>query len=316
VTIDGQRRGTTPLTISDLAPGAHKVLLSFEGYLDNASEVTIKAGATDHMERTLTRAPSAANQTAVAAPKKGGSKLPWIRGGVGLVGGGVAIAAGAGGGGGTVVTPPVVPPPSTTCTINITRTSFTFGFAGGSVDADVTTNVPTCAWSFSNLPSWLTLSNSSGTGNQTVKFTAQANIVDNNSTSERTAAPTVGGQSLSVSQSGLTCTYTLELYVNDNPFVGGGATTAGANDRQLILNTGADCRWTGVSSVTWMDFRSARSPISGTGPRPRGQMDIRFDANPGGQRQGTITVGGRSISFTQCPNGFRGNAEKTACVPG
>lgn len=316
VAIDGQRRGTTPLTLNDLAPGAHKVMLSFEGYLDNAGEVTLEAGDTERIERTLTRTPAPAGAPSVAPPK-GGSKLPWILGGVAVVGGGAALALAGGGGEKTsTVSPTTTTTTIPACVVNVSRSSLSFGVAAGSQQVDVTTTTTNCAWSFTNVPSWLTVSPSSGTNNQTVTFAAQANVADNSSTSQRTASLAVGNQTVSVTQLGLACSYTLELYVNDNPFVGSGATTAGANDRQLILTTSPECRWTGTSSASFLNFRSAPSPISGTGSRARGQLDIRFDANTGGQRQGSITVAGRTINFTQCAPGFRGNAAKTACEPG
>jgi hypothetical protein len=305
VTIDGQRRGTTPLVLNDVPPGPHRVLLTLEGYLDNASDVTTRAGDTARIERTLTRAqtsaPAQAGPAAAPPPKGGGSKLPWILGGAAAAGAGVAIAAASGGGGNG---PENGPPP---CTVTISRTSFSFGFGGGSQTADVTTNQTSCTWSFSNLPSWLAASPTTGTGNATVSFTAEANTVENGSTQSRSATFTLASSSLNASQEGLTCNNTATIQQNDNiTAVGGGGTlNQPENDRHVILQTAAECRWTGQSSVPWMLFRQTNTTtISGTGPRVaeggNPTLPVAFQPNPGARRTGMLRVATTTFNVTQC----------------
>jgi PEGA domain len=305
VTVDGQRRGTTPLTLNDLAPGAHKLLLSFEGYLDNASEVTTKAGDTERIERNLTRTPAQA-APAVAAPK-GGSKLPWIIGGVAAVGGGAAIALGGGGGDKGTSTAPTSTPTTTTVpvsSVNISRTAFTFGFAGGSLQADVT--CAGCSWAFGGIPSWFTVQPASGTGNNTVTVRADANTAENGSTNTRSVVFTVGSTNLTASQDGLTCTNTVATRDNLTSVGNGGTVNAAQNDRFFTIVTAAECRWTGRTSTSWMTFReNGATTVSGTGPRvgednAGTKLAVVFQPNTGARRTGTITIASTNFSVIQC----------------
>ena len=305
VTVDGQRRGTTPLTLSDLAPGAHKVLLSFEGYLDNASEVTTKAGDTERIERNLTRAPAQGAAPAVAAPK-GGSKLPWIIGGVAAVGGGAAIALsggggdGGGGGGGPTTTTTI---PSSS--VNISRTAFAYGFAGGSLQADVTCT-GSCSWTFGGIPSWLTVQPASGSSNTTVTLRADANTSENGSTNTRSAVLTVGSSNLTASQDGLTCTNTVATRDNLTSVGNGGTVNAPQNDRFFTIQTAAECRWTARTSTSWIYFReNGATTISGTGVRvgedaAGAKLAVVFQQNTGARRTGTITIASSNFSVIQC----------------
>lgn len=302
VTVDGQRRGTTPLVLSDLAPGAHKILLSFEGYLDNASEVTTKAGDTERIERNLTRAPAQGAAPAVAAPK-GGSKLPWIIGGVAAVGGGAAIAlSGGGGGGGESTTTTTIPTP----TVSISRTAFTFGFAGGSLQADVTCSAGTCSWAFGSIPSWLTVQPASGSGNTTVTVRADANTAENGSTSTRSAVFTIASVNLTASQDGLACANTVATRDNLTSVGNGGTVNAPQNDRFFTIVTAAECRWTARTSTSWMTFReNGAMAVSGTGVRVAedaagAKLAVVFQQNTGARRTGTITVASSNFSVIQC----------------
>jgi hypothetical protein len=312
VTIDGQRRGTTPLVLNDLAPGAHRVLLSLDGYLDNASEVTTRAGDTERVERTLTRA--AAQPAAAAAPAKGGSKLPWILGGAAAVGGGVALAAGSGGGGGggggggtggTV--PPTTTTATPTCNVTITRSSFSFGAGGGSQQADVLTNTANCTWAFSNIPSWLRVSPATFTGNNTVTFTADPNTVENGSSQSRSGTNFVlPPTTLTVTQEGVTCANTVATRDNLASVGNGGTVNAAQNDRYFTIQTNGECRWTARTSASWMYFRSnGTTTISGTGVRvgedaAGEKLAVVFQQNTGGRRTGTITVATTTFNVTQC----------------
>lgn len=318
VAIDGQRRGTTPLTLNDLAPGAHKVMLSFEGYLDNAGEVTLKAGDTERIERTLTRTPAPAGAPAVAPPK-GGSKLPWILGGVAVVGGGAALALAGGGGtdGTSTVTPTTTTAPVTTqCTYSITRTTFPFGFGGGSLQADLSANPGTCTWAFGTLPSWLRATPSSGTGTQTVTLTAESNIVENSSTSQRVSTIGVATLTLSVTQDGLTCPNTVATRDNLTSVGNGGTVNPPSppnNDRYFTIQTAGECRWTGRTSTSWMNFReNGTNAVSGTGVRvgedsAGAKLAVVFQPNTGARRSGTITIASTNFNVTQCA------ATETSC---
>ena len=97
-----------------------------------------------------------------------------------------------------------------------------------------------CAWTgVSNSTPWLTVtSGASGAGNGTVAFSATANP---NGT-PRTGTLTIGGQTFSVNQAAVGCTYALSPA--SQSVVAGGGTGSTA----VTAPTG--CAWTGVSNDT------------------------------------------------------------------
>jgi hypothetical protein len=54
VTINGQPRGNTPLTINDLAPGEYEVLMSMPGYRTFTTSVRVVAGERVRAAASLT----------------------------------------------------------------------------------------------------------------------------------------------------------------------------------------------------------------------------------------------------------------------
>jgi len=65
--IDNLLRGTTPLTVTDLAPGDHQVRVSEDGYVDDTTTTTITPGQVSPLALTLTAAPTP-TATPVPAP--------------------------------------------------------------------------------------------------------------------------------------------------------------------------------------------------------------------------------------------------------
>ncbi|MCK5660991.1 MAG: PEGA domain-containing protein, partial [Methanosarcinales archaeon] len=53
VYLDGNYKGTSPLTINDVAPGNYKVKLTRNGYTDETISVSVKAGARETVSKTL-----------------------------------------------------------------------------------------------------------------------------------------------------------------------------------------------------------------------------------------------------------------------
>ena len=92
------------------------------------------------------------------------------------------------------------------CTYAIAPTSGSVPAGGGTGSTGVTSPAG-CAWTgVSNSTSWLTVTGgASGSGNGTVAFSAAAN----SSTSSRTGTLTIAGQSFSVTQPGIACTYAI-----------------------------------------------------------------------------------------------------------
>ena len=142
-----------------------------------------------------------------------------------------------------------------------------------------------CTWSAVSNASWITLTGAtSGSGNGTVPYSVAAN----STTSARTGTLTVAGQTFTVNQAALACSYTLSA----DESVGGGRRRVRIDERRR-RPTG--CAWTGVSNNTsWLTVTSG---ASGTG---NGTVAFNATANPNtSPRTGTITIGGQTFSVNQ-----------------
>ena len=87
------------------------------------------------------------------------------------------------------------PPPPPPCTYSLDPTSGTVPAAGGQGQFQVTTQSG-CTWTAATTASWITITNSAGTGTGNVTFTAQANP----DTMPRSATISAGGQVYTVNQ--------------------------------------------------------------------------------------------------------------------
>ncbi|NMB78826.1 MAG: PEGA domain-containing protein, partial [Methanomicrobiales archaeon] len=57
VTVNGQDRGATPLTVSDLRPGSYQVAFTLPGYYEFSTPVTVEAGRISEVKATLAALP-------------------------------------------------------------------------------------------------------------------------------------------------------------------------------------------------------------------------------------------------------------------
>jgi hypothetical protein len=143
------------------------------------------------------------------------------------------------------------------CTYVLAPTSASFSAGSGSGTLSMTT-ANSCSWSASTTVSWVSLtSGTSGTGSGTIQYTVGAN----SGTASRSGAISAGGQSLSISQSGVS-TYTLSGTVTD-AFLG--SPVAGAS---VVIASGPSSGSTSTSS-------NGRYVLSGLLP---GAYVIQFSA--------------------------------------
>ena len=77
VIVDGEVRGTSPIILPNLAPGAHRVVIKRAGFLENSADVEVTAGRTTTLDRALSPEPrtgtgrqSPPKQTAPAPPQR------------------------------------------------------------------------------------------------------------------------------------------------------------------------------------------------------------------------------------------------------
>jgi hypothetical protein len=89
VAIDGQARGRTPITLSDVGAGDHRVTLTMDGYLENSRTVTVAVGRESNVQVTLTPNPR-------VSAKKGGMPK-WLLPAIGAGAAGAVVAATSGG---------------------------------------------------------------------------------------------------------------------------------------------------------------------------------------------------------------------------
>lgn len=158
---------------------------------------------------------------------------------------------------------------------------------GGSGAVSLTTAAD-CTWTAASDSSWLTVTPSSGTGSASLQVTAAAN----NGTSSRTGVVTVGGRTFTLTQAGLTCSYSVSPASANAPASGG----AGA----LAITTTTGCSWTAVSDSAWLTL----SPGSGAGS---GSVTWTAAANAGAaSRAAQLLVAGQGVVITQAGLGVSG----------
>jgi hypothetical protein len=142
-----------------------------------------------------------------------------------------------------------------------------------------TTN--TCTWTASSNASWITLtSGASGTGDSRVGYLVLPNVGGS-----RSGTLTIAGQTFTVTQSPLVCSYSVSpnnLKV-DSP----------AGSDSISVSTSSTCSWTASSNVSWI---SVTSGASGTGD---GTVTVAYSANTGKDRKGTVMVAGRTVTIDQ-----------------
>lgn len=170
------------------------------------------------------------------------------------------------------------------CTASLSSTSESLGSAGGTRVVSVT--IPTgCPWGATSNASWITVTAGAGpnsSGNGGVTFSVAANT----STTPRTGTLTIAGLTLTVSQSGVTCNYTVTP-------TSANASATGGTDAVSVTSV-AGCAWTATSAVSWM---SVTSGASGSGS---GSVSYSVAANPTTQsRSGVLTVAGQAVTITQ-----------------
>ncbi len=173
---------------------------------------------------------------------------------------------------------------SVPCAYAISPTSKSLAAAGGSNSVSVSvTSGSGCAWTAVSNVSWLTItSGASGTGNGTVSYTAAAN----SSTSPRTGTMTIAGQTFTVTQAGITCSYSL------SPTSASAGDTGGANS--VAVTAPAGCSWTASSNDAWLTVTAG---ASGSGA---GTVSYSVAANSSiSSRSGTLTIGGQTFTVTQ-----------------
>jgi Putative binding domain, N-terminal/Viral BACON domain len=183
--------------------------------------------------------------------------------------------------------PPPPSPPPVSCSYSISPTSANATVLGGTGTVNVSTTSG-CAWSAGSNASWILIPpGASGTGNGSVQY-----VVLPNTSGARTGTLTIAGQTFTLAQAALVCSYAIAP-MNQRLGRGGGTAT-------INVSTSSTCTWTASSSTSWI---SVISGASGTG---NGTVTFSYTRNDSrDDRTGSLTVAGRTATVEQ--NGGGGN---------
>ena len=167
------------------------------------------------------------------------------------------------------------------CGYTLTPPAQSVGTGGGSVTVAVAAG-PTCAWAAqSNVP-WITVTagDAAGTGPDSVALNVAANTGP-----ERTGTVTIGGQTFTITQAALVCSYALPT--------GGVDVAAGATDVVVAITAPTGCTWTAQSGANWLTISSGSS---GNGA---GEVVLAVASNGGAVRNGVVTIAGQTFTVHQ-----------------
>jgi hypothetical protein len=166
------------------------------------------------------------------------------------------------------------------CSISLDTSGLASPFAqtgAGSGTINVNVNGPNCSWSVVNNASFANVSPTSGTGAGSVGITMKA---ANAAASAQTGSISISGQTVSITQAGVSCAtaYSLRSPSGNAPPTGGSGSVG--------LVAPAACTWSVGSDSAWL---TVTPPTASAGT-----ADIQFTAlaNAGAARQGTLTVTG------------------------
>jgi Viral BACON domain/Putative binding domain, N-terminal len=166
------------------------------------------------------------------------------------------------------------------CSVSIAPGSQSIA-AGGGTGTVAVTAASGCAWNATNMANWLTITSaSSGSGNGSINFSAAANTGP-----ARSGTLIISGQTFTVSQEGVSCSFAIAPS-SQNVAVAGGTGS-------VTVTTGGTCSWTAASSAVWIIVTAG---ASGTG---NGSVAFAVLPNVGTGRSGTITVAGQTFTVTQ-----------------
>src|SRR5882757_8386164 len=98
----------------------------------------------------------------------------------------------------------IAAPSSDKCQLQISTTASSFPDAGGTGSLSVTTTRD-CGWSAATSATWVSLGSTSGQGDASISYSVAANSVPQT----RSAAITVEGQTIQLSQAAAPCRYSL-----------------------------------------------------------------------------------------------------------
>jgi len=168
------------------------------------------------------------------------------------------------------------------CTYSLSANSASFNAAGGAGSVNVT--APSgCAWTAASNVSWAGITGgASGSGNGTVNFTVNSN----NTVNSLSGTLTIAGQTFTINEAGVPCSYSLS------------ATSASFNSNggtgSVNVTAPSGCSWSAVSNVGWAQVTSG---ASGNG---NGSVNFSVNSNnTANSLSGTLTIAGQTFTVNE-----------------
>ena len=166
------------------------------------------------------------------------------------------------------------------CSYSISPGSQNVGSGGGTGNVNVTAG-SACAWTATSNVAWITIAaGASGTGNGTVSYTVLPNTGG-----ARSGTLTIAGQTFTVNQAALSCSFSVGPTTFNFTAVGGTGSVA--------VSKSSGCEWTATSNDAWIAITSG---ASGSG---NGTVTFLVAPNTGKDRKGTLTVAGKNVAVAQ-----------------
>ena len=168
------------------------------------------------------------------------------------------------------------------CSYALSSDTAAFDSEGGESSVDVV-SPEGCNWTASASDDWITFTGeASGSGNGTVTFTVGAHIT----ALDRSGSIMVEDQALTVTQTGVACSYTLSRSSISFDFDEGNGS--------VNVSTSEGCDWTATPTESWITITEG---ASGSGD---GAVNFAVDANPDtAARFGSIMVEDQTLSLSQ-----------------
>jgi len=174
------------------------------------------------------------------------------------------------------------------CIYSIDAGSQSYSVTGGRGTVGVLVNKPECPWLSGSYVDWISVTSGTTTiGNGIVSYS----VAPNRNSASRTGTLWIAGKTFTVTQRGLTCSYSINPDTVSIP--AGGVIGSAVN----VSTNAPDCRWSASSVPSWILVSAGNSGIG------NGTLTYTVGINTGAFRTGTITIAGQTFTVYQAPHG-------------
>jgi YVTN family beta-propeller protein len=188
---------------------------------------------------------------------------------------------------GVATVPAPVGPAVQACTYSISPGSAAYGQGGGPGTIAVSAQSG-CPWTAASNAGWIAISSgASGSGGGVVTY----NVSPNANAAPISGSLTIAGQTFTVSETGVSCSYTFSSTGTSIAAIGGAGT--------VNITAPSGCAWTLTSDASWITLTSG---ISGSGSAA---VSFTIAANTAmTMRAGHLSIGGQVFGIGQAGTGF------------